>query len=75
MNLSAPFIAQFFKSQVDEILPFVDVLIGNESEAEAYADSHDFGVSPQAPPSRSSQAVVLTPRLFSTDQGHCRDRH
>lgn len=45
MNLSAPFIAQFFKSQVDEIMPFVDILIGNESEAEAYADSHDFGVS------------------------------
>lgn len=46
MNLSAPFIAQFFKSQVDEILPFVDILIGNESEAEAYADSHNFGVRP-----------------------------
>ncbi|BGP38882.1 adenosine kinase [Rhodotorula kratochvilovae] len=40
MNLSAPFIPQFFKSQVDEMLPYVDVLIGNESEAEAYAASH-----------------------------------
>lgn len=44
MNLSAPFIAQFFKGQVDEILPYVDVLIGNESEAEAYAASHDYNV-------------------------------
>ncbi|GJN89910.1 hypothetical protein Rhopal_002899-T1 [Rhodotorula paludigena] len=43
MNLSAPFIPQFFKSQVDEMLPYVDVLIGNESEAEAYADSHEWG--------------------------------
>ncbi|GAA5988807.1 hypothetical protein JCM11641_004859 [Rhodosporidiobolus odoratus] len=42
MNLSAPFIPQFFKSQVDEMLPFVDILIGNESEAEAYATSHDW---------------------------------
>ncbi|GAA5945192.1 hypothetical protein JCM3775_003692 [Rhodotorula graminis] len=42
MNLSAPFIPQFFKSQVDEILPYVDVLIGNESEAEAYAASHEW---------------------------------
>ncbi|GAA5974418.1 hypothetical protein JCM21900_004918 [Sporobolomyces salmonicolor] len=42
MNLSAPFIPQFFKSQVDEILPYVDVLIGNESEAEAYAESHGW---------------------------------
>lgn len=45
MNLSAPFIPQFFKSQVDELLPFVDILIGNESEAEAYAESHEYGVS------------------------------
>lgn len=45
MNLSAPFIPQFFKSQVDEILPYVDVLIGNESEAEAYAESHEWNVS------------------------------
>ncbi|BGP30998.1 adenosine kinase [Rhodotorula toruloides] len=42
MNLSAPFIPQFFKSQVDEMLPYVDVLIGNESEAQAYADSHEW---------------------------------
>ncbi|GAA6050048.1 hypothetical protein JCM3770_001932 [Rhodotorula araucariae] len=42
MNLSAPFIPQFFKSQVDEMLPYVDVLIGNESEAEAYAASHEW---------------------------------
>lgn len=45
MNLSAPFIPQFFKSQVDEMMPYVDVLIGNESEAEAYAASHDWNVS------------------------------
>ena len=45
MNLSAPFIPQFFKSQVDELLPYVDILIGNESEAEAYAASHDYNVS------------------------------
>jgi len=45
MNLSAPFIPQFFKTQVDEILPYVDVLIGNESEAEAFAQSHEYGTS------------------------------
>lgn len=43
MNLSAPFIAQFFKDQVDQVLPYVDFLIGNESEAEAYAESHNYG--------------------------------
>jgi adenosine kinase len=43
-NLSAPFIAQFFKDQVDQVLPYVDLLFGNESEAEAYAESHEWGV-------------------------------
>ncbi|KAK9479613.1 Ribokinase-like protein [Lipomyces japonicus] len=40
INLSAPFLAQFFKSQLDSVLPYVDVLIGNESEAAAFAESH-----------------------------------
>lgn len=37
LNLSAPFIPQFFKVQLEELLPYCDVLIGNESEAEAWA--------------------------------------
>jgi adenosine kinase len=40
LNLSAPFIAQFFKDQLDSVLPYVDILIGNETEAAAYAESH-----------------------------------
>ena len=40
MNLSAPFIAQFFKAQLDSVLPYCDILIGNESEAEAFASAH-----------------------------------
>ncbi|KAN0060343.1 adenosine kinase [Thecaphora frezii] len=43
MNLSAPFIPQFFKAQVDEILPYADVVFGNETEAEAFAESHNLG--------------------------------
>ena len=39
LNLSAPFIPQFFKVQLEEVLPHVDVLIGNESEAAAYAQA------------------------------------
>jgi len=42
MNLSAPFLAQFFKEQMDSIAPFWDYLIGNESEALAYAQSHNL---------------------------------
>ncbi|KAI8460258.1 Ribokinase-like protein [Phakopsora pachyrhizi] len=44
MNLSAPFISQFFKENVDKVLPFVDYLFGNESEALAYAEAHSWDV-------------------------------
>jgi len=43
MNLSAPFIAQFFKDQLDQTSPYWDILIGNETEALAYAESHSLG--------------------------------
>ncbi|KAL7423337.1 adenosine kinase [Cryptotrichosporon argae] len=43
LNLSAPFIAQFFKVQLEELLPHVDILIGNESEAAAYAEATGLG--------------------------------
>jgi len=42
MNLSAPFIAEFFKDNVDKLLPHVDFLFGNESEAAAYAAAHNW---------------------------------
>lgn len=45
LNLSAPFIPQFFKAQFEQVLPYVDVLIGNESEAGAYATAAGMSVS------------------------------
>jgi len=39
-SLSAPFIPQFFKDQLDSTAPFWDYLIGNETEALSYAESH-----------------------------------
>ena len=44
MNLSAPFLCQFFKDGMDSVLPYCDYIIGNESEAIAYADAHDLKV-------------------------------
>ncbi|PPJ61337.1 hypothetical protein CBER1_09592 [Cercospora berteroae] len=41
-SLSAPFIAQFFKDPLDQTAPYWDYVIGNETEAIAYADSHDL---------------------------------
>lgn len=45
LNLSAPFIAQFFKDPLDSILPYVDILIGNETEAAAFSESHGYNTT------------------------------
>lgn len=39
LNLSAPFIPSFFKVQLEQIIPYTDIIIGNESEAEAWANA------------------------------------
>lgn len=44
MNLSAPFISQFFKAPLLEALPYCDIIFGNESEAAAFAEANDFKV-------------------------------
>lgn len=40
--MSAPFIAQFFIAQLNQVLPQTDILFGNESEAEAYASAAGY---------------------------------
>lgn len=42
MNLSAPFLPQFFKDPMMAALPYTNFLFGNESEAEAFGKVHDF---------------------------------
>lgn len=42
LSLSAPFIPQFFKDPLDQTAPYWDYVIGNETEAMSYADSHDL---------------------------------
>ncbi|KAK9720062.1 hypothetical protein K7432_004388 [Basidiobolus ranarum] len=43
MNISAPFIPQFFTKDFQSISPYWDVLFGNESEAEAFSDAIELG--------------------------------
>lgn len=43
MNLSAPFICEFFKDPLKDAIPFVDFLFGNESEATTFA-KHCMGL-------------------------------
>ncbi|ETE58820.1 hypothetical protein L345_15456, partial [Ophiophagus hannah] len=35
LNLSAPFISQFYKDQLMEVMPYVDILFGNETIKES----------------------------------------
>ncbi len=44
MNLSAPFLCQFFKAPMLECMPYCNVLFGNESEAAAFAETNGFNV-------------------------------
>jgi len=43
LNISAPFIAQFFGEQLDATLPHVDILFGNETEAAALGEAKGWG--------------------------------
>ncbi|XP_028040711.1 adenosine kinase [Bombyx mandarina] len=45
MNLSAPFVSQFYKEPLEKLLPYVDVLFGNESEADAFAKAFNINSS------------------------------
>ncbi|KAL4870504.1 hypothetical protein BDV12DRAFT_55209 [Aspergillus spectabilis] len=45
LSLSAPFIPQFFKEQLDSVLPYTDYTFCNETEAISYAESHEWGTT------------------------------
>ncbi|KAJ7975052.1 Adenosine kinase [Quillaja saponaria] len=42
MNLSAPFICEFFKDAQDKALPYVDYVFGNETEARVFSKVHGW---------------------------------
>ncbi|XP_034158618.1 adenosine kinase isoform X1 [Pangasianodon hypophthalmus] len=42
LNLSAPFISEFFKDSLMKVMPYVDILFGNETEAATFAREQDF---------------------------------
>ncbi|KAL4703679.1 hypothetical protein ACJJTC_016223 [Scirpophaga incertulas] len=45
MNLSAAFVSQFYKEPLTQLLPYVDILFGNEAEAEAFGTAFNLGTS------------------------------
>jgi len=40
LNLSAPFLVQFFKDQMMSVIPYADIVFGNETEAATFAEVH-----------------------------------
>lgn len=45
LNLSAPFLCNIFKEPMVELLPYVDYLFGNETEADEFAKVHNYGTT------------------------------
>lgn len=78
LNLSAPFVAQFFKVQLETVIPYADYIIGNESESEAWgaaaglpeptnhiAVARSIALLPKSNPSRP-RVVIITRGADST---------
>jgi len=42
MNLSAPFLCEFFQKPMLAVFPYVDILFGNETEADTFAKINNF---------------------------------
>lgn len=74
MNLSAPFLSEFYKEPLMAALPFVDILFGNESEAECFAqqqkweekEMRDIGKKLRELPKENPNR----PRIVIITQGH-----
>jgi adenosine kinase len=60
LNFSAPFIAQFFTKQLQDILPYTDIIIGNESEAGAWASA--TGLPDVKDLSKIARSIALLPK-------------
>jgi len=83
INLSAPFIPQFFNDNLKQVLPYCDIVIGNESEAAAWAQANDvkdtdlsaiaraIAMFPRAEASTRRRTVVITSGAESTHLATC----
>eukprot|EP01135_Chromosphaera_perkinsii_P001332 Nk52_evm59s164 gene=Nk52_evmTU59s164 len=49
MNLSAPFLCEFFKEPMLNALPYWDIIFGNETEAQAFAKNNNFKATTDIP--------------------------
>ena len=49
LSISAPFIPEFFKDQLDSVLPYADYVFCNETEAQTYSKTHDWDTDNDIP--------------------------
>ncbi|KAJ4940113.1 hypothetical protein JOQ06_026423, partial [Pogonophryne albipinna] len=69
MNLSAPFISQFFKEPLMKVMPYVDILFGNETPP--WPSSHPTSTPPKSwislsPPCFHNKSVTPIPNNLLT---------
>ena len=57
MNLSAPFISVAFKDQLMSVMPYIDILFGNENESEALSQVLEFGTKDLKEVAKKLQAL------------------
>ena len=66
INLSAPFIPQFFKVQLEQLFPYCDIVIGNESEAAAWASAAGLHNKDDIP--AIAKSIAMLPKLNPSRQ-------
>ncbi|KAJ3739706.1 Ribokinase-like protein [Lentinula detonsa] len=60
LNLAAPYIPRSYNTQIQEIMPYCDIIISNEAEAEAWAASNDHTEPTNI--SSVAKAIALLPK-------------
>ncbi|KAJ3984917.1 Ribokinase-like protein [Lentinula detonsa] len=60
LNLAAPYIPRSYNTQIQEIIPYCDIIISNEAEAEAWAASNDHTEPTNI--SSVAKAIALLPK-------------
>uniref|UniRef100_A0A2K5VIJ9 Adenosine kinase n=1 Tax=Macaca fascicularis TaxID=9541 RepID=A0A2K5VIJ9_MACFA len=65
LNLSAPFISQFYKESLMKVMPYVDILFGNETEAATFAREQGFETKDIKEIAKKTQAL---PKMNSKRQ-------
>ncbi|KAM6182773.1 adenosine kinase isoform 1-T1 [Erethizon dorsatum] len=73
LNLSAPFISQFYKEPLMKVMPYVDILFGNEAEAATFAREQGFETEDIKEIAQKTQALPKVnsqrPRVVIFTQG------